>query len=134
MNSPRKAEANRRNARRSTGPVSRAGKLSVSGNARKHGLSSSVSGRDGLWQNGIEGISERLSGCRLVRAYAIEVIVAICSGSAASEQNLEDVVRKLELAVRYERDIVRHRSRSTGDHRSRSLDTSVSKYEPDEHA
>jgi hypothetical protein len=39
MSSPAKARANRRNAARSTGPKSAAGKATVARNARRHGLS-----------------------------------------------------------------------------------------------
>jgi hypothetical protein len=44
MTSPAKAEANRRNAQRSTGPRSVAGKARVSRNAYQHGLSLPISG------------------------------------------------------------------------------------------
>src|SRR5262245_25963602 len=43
MTSPAKAEANRRNAQRSTGPRSAAGKARVARNAYQHGLSLSIS-------------------------------------------------------------------------------------------
>lgn len=45
---PAKAAANRRNARRSTGPRSPAGKWRVSQNARKHGLATPVTAVPGL--------------------------------------------------------------------------------------
>jgi hypothetical protein len=42
MISPRKLQANRANARHSTGPKSPAGKARSSGNARRHGLATSA--------------------------------------------------------------------------------------------
>jgi hypothetical protein len=61
MTSPRKIAANRKNARRSTGPRTRRGKLRVRGNAFRHGLATTVSSDPALTDE-IERLAKGLAG------------------------------------------------------------------------
>lgn len=61
MTSKRQIEANRANAKRSTGPRTVAGKAASSQNARRHSLTSSCDGRDEHAERLLDAI-EQLSG------------------------------------------------------------------------
>lgn len=61
MSSPSRIAANRRNAVRSTGPRTAAGKIRASGNARKHGLSISIRYEPGI-SNKIEALTMAIAG------------------------------------------------------------------------
>lgn len=89
MSSDAQNTANRRNASRSTGPRTRAGKVASSRNARKHGLASSVL-RDRLWSPLV---------WRHARAFA----------SAATEYQEEDLLDLAAAAV----DLMRIQEAST---------------------
>jgi hypothetical protein len=58
--SQRKIEANRRNARGSTGPRSRVGKRSTSQNAIRHGLTIRLSGP--AFEQAVQSLARELSG------------------------------------------------------------------------
>lgn len=57
MVSPEKWEANRRNAKRSTGPRTAAGKETSRRNSRRHGLSSSIS-KDPIWAYEVHNLAK----------------------------------------------------------------------------
>jgi hypothetical protein len=59
--SERQAAANRRNARRSTGPRSNAGKTRASRNAYRHGLSSSISSTAAFAKQ-LEQLARKIAG------------------------------------------------------------------------
>jgi len=61
VTSARQREANRANAKASTGPKTAKGKARVSGNARRHGLAISVT-LDPLWGAEIEPLARRIAG------------------------------------------------------------------------
>ena len=61
MASPRRIAANRRNAARSTGPVTATGKMRASRNALKHGLNISVR-HDPATSNKLEVLAEAIAG------------------------------------------------------------------------
>jgi hypothetical protein len=61
VTSPRKIAANRKNARRSTGPRTTPGKLLARGNALKHGLATAVRG-DPTLVSEIERLADALAG------------------------------------------------------------------------
>lgn len=66
MTSKRQIEANRANAKRSTGPRTVAGKAASSQNARRHSLTSSCDGRDEHAERLLDAI-EQLSGGQRIR-------------------------------------------------------------------
>jgi hypothetical protein len=75
MSMAKQAAANRRNARRSSGPRSTAGKQRVSHNARRHGLSISITA-DRAFGEQIEQLARQIAGgtqneLRLERARAV---------------------------------------------------------------
>jgi hypothetical protein len=86
MASNRQNEANRRNAKRSTGPKTSAGKANSSRNARRHGLSRPIADHEPLVRS-LAGAIEAVDGCESFSATDV-------------------VLAKLELnrirAVRYE--------------------------------
>lgn len=61
MTSERKRDANRANAKASTGPRTAAGKARAAGNARRYGLTVSVK-QDPLWGSNIEPLARRIVG------------------------------------------------------------------------
>ncbi len=112
MISFRKTEANRCNARRSTGPRTRLGKLRISRNAVKHGLTSQpthfANSRTCSLEDDLKAVSDQLVACRLRRG---SILAAAMTGRS-NELNaieLDGLFRTLELAIRYERDLLRFR-------------------------
>ena len=63
MTSTARIEANRRNARLSTGPRTRAGKARAAQNARRHGLSLQAR-RDGAWADEIKALAAAIAGAK----------------------------------------------------------------------
>ena len=63
MTSPRQLEANRANARASTGPKTQAGRARAALNALRHGLAVSVLG-DIVWGPQVEVLARRIAGER----------------------------------------------------------------------
>jgi hypothetical protein len=61
MTSARKIEANRRNALRSTGPRTAAGKTRAAQNARRHGLNLPAGG-DPAWSDEIKALARSIAG------------------------------------------------------------------------
>jgi hypothetical protein len=61
VTSERQIEANRRNAARSTGPRTAAGKTRAAQNARRHGLNVPV-GSDPAWSGEIKGLARSIAG------------------------------------------------------------------------
>ena len=60
MVNERRAQANRANARRSTGPTSAAGKARAAQNARRHGLSQDILADPALGQD-VEDLAQRIA-------------------------------------------------------------------------
>jgi hypothetical protein len=91
MASERQIAANRRNAQKSTGPHSRAGKKRASGNAYRHGLSINLSGA--AFANQAEELARKIAG-RTTDTIALE------HARTAAEAQLElGRVRSVKLAL-----------------------------------
>ena len=113
MTSARKLEANRRNARASTGPRTAAGKARAAQNARRHGLSlaalcnPSCSGEVEALARAIAGADaglERLGLARAIAGAQIDVVRARRARLALYPQVLEgDALARLVAIDRYER-------------------------------
>jgi hypothetical protein len=130
MTTDHKRQANRRNATRSTGPRTSAGKARSSQNARKHGLSISVQVQPHL-ADLVQDLATRLDAeatsshapeevqalatamlevlrVRSVRTQILEELAAHCTdlsvaGSAASRKEIANLLQHLVRADRYER-------------------------------
>ena len=131
MTSSRLAAANRRNARRSTGPRSASGKLSVAVNALRHGLSVPVLA-DPVLAGEVAELAERLangSADSQVRELAVNVAAAQvdvervrharhalttrpatgASGTEPRSGRLRDDIQELVALDRYERRAISRR-------------------------
>jgi hypothetical protein len=78
MTSERKIAANRRNAKKSTGPRTEAGRATSRHNARRHGLATGI-GSDPAFRDDIEvlaGLLSRASGRENIREFAREAAEA----------------------------------------------------------
>ena len=78
MTSERKITANRRNAKKSTGPRTEAGRATSRHNARRHGLATGI-GSDPAFRDDIEvlaGLLSRASGRENIREFAREAAEA----------------------------------------------------------
>jgi hypothetical protein len=114
MTSARKAEANRRNARVSTGPKTSAGKTRVAQNARRHGLKLPAL-CDPAWSGEIEALAreiagadaglERLALARPIAAAQIDLVRARRARRDLFPKNLRkpDATARLAAMERYER-------------------------------
>ncbi len=123
MTSLRRIEANRRNARLSTGPRTRAGKARSAQNARRHGLSLAAAG-DPAWAGGIAKLARLIAGPdatphRLALAAAVaaaqidvmRVRRARCE-LWPSDPGAAGAIRRLAALDRYERRALARRSRA----------------------
>jgi hypothetical protein len=92
MATERQITANRRNARRSTGPRSRAGKKRASRNSYRHGLSSGVA-TSAEFAKHVESLARKIAGCG-VDAVSLEVARAV----ARAEFELAQI-RRVRVAL-----------------------------------
>jgi hypothetical protein len=130
MASDRQLAANRRNAKKSTGPASESGKRRSRVNAFRHGLAINI-GCDPLLQADVEKLAEILSQARnesvitlnaqdaaqaeidLLRISKIRVsIYAVFHASAKSLQDLTQLNEELRKLERYERRAFSRRRRA----------------------
>jgi hypothetical protein len=125
MSTPRRIRANRENARASTGPRTKAGKARASRNARRHGLSVSVTFDPALFGQ-VEALARRiveetappevgamarrfaeaqvdLDRIRQVRRHLARAFVGSASGDRDAEPSLREQMRQLRILDRYER-------------------------------
>jgi hypothetical protein len=120
VTSERKIEANRRNAARSTGPRTAAGKTRAAQNARRHGLNVPVCS-DPAWSGEIKGLARSIAGedapprryelaCRVAEAQ-IDVIRVRRARLALWPAALGEVdgIKRLAAMDFYERLAVSHR-------------------------
>jgi hypothetical protein len=131
MASDRQIAANRRNAKRSTGPRSKAGREASRRNARRHGLAVAI-GTDPAFHDVIEKLAKvlSLSSCsqnvsefareaaeaefdllriRIIRASLFETHYIVNVTTLARQSVLDDLLAKLE---RYERRAFSRRKRA----------------------
>jgi hypothetical protein len=92
MATEREITANRRNARRSTGPRSRAGKKRASRNSYRHGLSSGVA-TSAEFAKHVESLARKIAGCG-ADAVSLEVARAV----ARAEFELAQI-RRVRVAL-----------------------------------
>lgn len=92
MTSPRKVAANRRNAKKSTGPRSAAGKRRSSGNARRHGLSA-TSGGVGYTEAEVATLAHDIAGDDA------NVVVENFAREVAHNQLRLELIAKFKVAV-----------------------------------
>jgi hypothetical protein len=92
MATERQIAANRRNARRSTGPRSRAGKKRASRNSYRHGLSSGVA-TSAEFAKHVESLARKIAGCG-ADAVSLEVARAV----ARAEFELAQI-RRVRVAL-----------------------------------
>ena len=92
MATERQITANRRNARRSTGPRSRAGKKRASRNSYRHGLSSGVA-TSAEFAKHVESLARKIAGCG-ADAVSLEVARAV----AGAEFELAQI-RRVRVAL-----------------------------------
>ena len=92
MATERQITANRRNARRSTGPRSRAGRKRASRNSYRHGLSSSVA-TSAEFAKHVESLARKIAGCG-ADAVSLEVARAV----ARAEFELAQI-RRVRVAL-----------------------------------
>jgi hypothetical protein len=92
MATERQITANRRNARRSTGPRSRAGKKRASRNSYRHGLSSGVA-TSAEFAKHVESLARKIAGCG-ADAVSLEVARAV----ARAEFELAQI-RRVRVAL-----------------------------------
>jgi hypothetical protein len=85
--SERQVAANRRNAQKSTGPRSAAGKKRASRNAYRHGLTAGV-GPSGEWAGRIESLAHEIAG-----AGADPVVLELGRAAARAECRLAEIRR-----------------------------------------
>ena len=92
MATERQITANRRNARRSTGPRSRAGKKRASRNSYRHGLSSGIA-TSAEFAKHVESLARKIAGCG-ADAVSLEVARAV----ARAEFELAQI-RRVRVAL-----------------------------------
>jgi hypothetical protein len=132
MPSDRQIAANRKNAKKSTGPRSDAGREASRSNARRHGLAVPI-GADPAFHDdieklakalslsrGIQNVDERARGAaeaeldllriRKIRAWVLETLYF--AGNGATSSNLAEVNDKLAKLDRYERRAFSRRKRA----------------------
>jgi hypothetical protein len=123
MPSDRQIAANRKNAKKSTGPRSDAGRAASRRNARRHGLASEI-GTDPTFQDNIEKLARMLSlssgmqnvderareaagaeldllRIRKIRSWVFETLYF--GANEPTSRNLAEVTKKLAQLERYER-------------------------------
>ena len=102
MTSPRQLEANRANARASTGPKTQAGRARAALNALRHGLAVSVFG-DIVWGPQVEVLARRIAGER-ADAELLEAASAVATAQMELNRMHTHRRRAIEQAVaEYER-------------------------------
>jgi hypothetical protein len=131
MPSLRQIEANRNNAKRSTGPRSVAGREAARRNARRHGLAVAIGG-DAAFHEDIEKLARALSlagGTQEISEHAREAAEAeldlkrirkvraflfekLCFADAAAPDGITDLNAKLAKLERYERRAFSRRKRA----------------------
>jgi hypothetical protein len=103
VTSPRQLEANRANARASTGPKTQAGRARAALNALRHGLAVSVFG-DIVWGPRIEVLARRIAGER-ADAELLEAASAVATAQMELNRMHTHRRRAIEQAVaEYERE------------------------------
>jgi hypothetical protein len=107
MTSVRQANANRANARASTGPKATAGKLRTKNNALRHGLAVSVL-QDEKWAPEVEALANRIAG---VNADAERRILARAIGEAQIDLTRIRGHRRQIIEYAFENRDVRWRNR-----------------------
>lgn len=120
--SARKRAANRRNARRSTGPRTAAGKARAARNARRHGLTLSLS-EDPTWWPMLGALAEAIAGSQAdaeLRARAMRVALTHVEVLRIRKAKCDiladgispDTVNRLACLMRYERRAFARRKRA----------------------
>ena len=97
MTSPRQLEANRANARASTGPKTQAGRARAALNALRHGLAVSVFG-DIVWGPQVEVLARRIAGER-ADAELLEAASAVAAAQMELNRMHTHRRRAIEEAV-----------------------------------
>ena len=97
MTSERRAQANRANARRSTGPTSAAGKARAAQNARRHGLSQDVLADPALGQD-VEELAQRIAH-EAGRPDLIDLARRVAKGQMDVQRIREFCHRRMQAAV-----------------------------------
>ena len=134
MTTPRQFEANRSNARASTGPRSKAGKARAGRNARRHGLSSAIAS-DPAAAGAAEALARRIAGdgagpaamalarafaeaqidldrVRKVRRHVLGRLMADPDDGAEDKVDRSKLVRQLRRLERYEHRALARRRRA----------------------
>ena len=134
MTTPRQFEANRSNARASTGPRSKAGKARAGRNARRHGLSSAIAS-DPAAAGAAEALARRIADdgagpaamalarafaeaqidldrIRKVRRHVLGRLVADPDDGAEDKVDRSKLVRQLRRLERYEHRALARRRRA----------------------
>jgi len=120
--SARKRAANRRNARRSTGPRTAAGKARAARNARRHGLSLSLS-KDPTWWPMLGALAEAIAGpqadaglreraMRVALAHVEVLRIRKAKCNILADGVSPDTVNRLACLMRYERRAFARRKRA----------------------
>jgi hypothetical protein len=110
MSSPASIEANKRNAVRSTGPLSASGKQRASRNALKHGLSTSIRHRPDISAK-IEALAVAIAG-----ANSIPRRLQAARGVAAAELELKRLQEFRLALIDVETAKIRAAANATGNH------------------
>jgi len=122
----RQHDANRRNARRSTGPASNSGKANASRNALKHGLWGApvlTSSEHTRWRDIRESfrdltddadiINSEIDDCATAQVL-LERLMRLrhqTFGDGATPHSNDNVVQQLQRLVRHENRLIKHRDR-----------------------
>jgi hypothetical protein len=120
--SARKRAANRRNARRSTGPRTAAGKARAARNARRHGLTLTL-GSDPAWWRTLSAVIEAIAGpqadgarreraMRVAHAHVEVLRIRKAKCDILADGVSPDTVNRLACLMRYERRAFARRKRA----------------------